>query len=231
MHKKRQTILQTEYKGREKLEIDKTHQIPESLNRPRPSHLPFFHSQSTVLPLQCYLHNTFNQNSCESQKQKASMTSVSWHRSNVKIHQRPLSRRIAGTGGESTKRARSCRGRDSDPLFIPFSAFPSLHAPSATSSIDEIDCGGCISKRGPTWGNNAARGQRWHAHPLPLLLSPLPLKRKGVRKHCYQQLLLRDSRPPFQPLPSLDPSASAPIAIAFKPTLTIHPHVLRSPKG
>lgn len=87
----------------------------------------FLHSRFTALPLQRYLHNTFNQNSSESQKQKVSMTSVSRHRSNVKIHQRPLSWK--GRGRESTKRARGCRGRDSDPPFIPFSLTLPLSCP------------------------------------------------------------------------------------------------------
>jgi len=50
---------------------------------------PFLHPRFTALPLQRYLHNSFNQNSSESRKQKISMTSVSRHRSNVKIHQQP----------------------------------------------------------------------------------------------------------------------------------------------
>lgn len=53
---------------------------------------------------------------------------------------------------KSTKRARGSRGRDGDPLFIPRlrgAPLSSLRTASATSGIDEIDCGGCISKRGP----------------------------------------------------------------------------------
>lgn len=38
------------------------------------------------------------------------------------------------------------------------SPFLAPHAPSTTSGIDEIDCGGCISKRGPTWGSSPRGG-------------------------------------------------------------------------
>lgn len=50
------------------------------------------------------------------------------------------------------------------------SPFLAPHAPSTTSGIDEIDCGGCISKRGPTWGSSSLRGGdgMLYSPPLPI---------------------------------------------------------------
>lgn len=47
------------------------------------------------------------------------------------------------------------------------SPFLAPHAPSATSGIDEIDCGGCISKRGPTWGSSPLGGGDALLTPYP----------------------------------------------------------------
>lgn len=65
--------------------------------------------------------------------------------------------------------------------------------PSATSGIDEIDCGGCITELRFMRGGatrEAVRGKneervKGPAHPPDTPVTPPPLKRKRVRKHCY----------------------------------------------
>jgi len=187
----------TVFAGEDELETDEAHQVSELV-----SYLALILAPRLQSPTRnCtaswrYLRNTYNQNSDKQRKQKLAVTSTSRHRSNVKTHQSSPSRWEKGRiRAEYPRRARGSPGRDGNPLFIPFSGPtpppppPPPPAPSATSGIDEIDCGGCISS--PTWGNRARGGEvgmlsssPYPLRPIPPSLPP-PLKRKGVRKHCY----------------------------------------------
>ena len=71
--------------------------------------------------------------------------------------------------------------------------------PSATSGIDEIDCGGCITEsfascgvalsvspvRGGGGGGRTKERMEGPTRPSSPPRSLPPLKRKRVRKHCY----------------------------------------------
>lgn len=134
---------------------------------------------------------------------------------------------------ESERQPRARRRPSFHPLLYP------PRAPSATSGIDEIDCGGCISKRSAPPRGVEARGE---GKTGMLRITPprpphhaLSLAAKTQRGEKTLLLAVTLARVPttFSTSPSSTGSSTlAPTAAASEPTLAIPPaRVMQPPEG